>query len=98
MKLRNLNTFFCTSLRWKANKNAKKVVTLAAVIISMFVFLYCENNLITITRINVESSKLPDGFDGYKIIHISDLHSKEFGREQKYLVPIIKSEKPELWV
>jgi hypothetical protein len=73
----------------------KMVMILCGVVISLLVFLYFENNLITVTHINVESSKLPDGFDGYKIIHISDLHSKEFGWEQKHLVNIIKNEKPD---
>lgn len=66
------------------------------ILISLFAFLYCENNFITITRVNVESYKLPNVFDGYKIVHLSDLHSKEFGRDQEYLVTLLKKEKPDL--
>jgi len=71
-------------------------VILAVIAIGLSLFLYGENNLITVMRVNVESSKLPHVFDGYKIVHLSDLHSKEFGREQKRLVIIIENENPDL--
>lgn len=46
--------------------------------ICALVFLYYENNLITVTEIIVKSPDLPDAFDGYKIVHLSDLHSSLF--------------------
>jgi hypothetical protein len=66
--------------------------------ICALVFLYCENNLITVTNIIVKSPDLPDAFDGYKIVHLSDLHGKEFGRGQKNLIEKIKGVQPDLIV
>ena len=66
------------------------------VLIGLFGFLYCENNFIVVTRIAVESERLPDAFDGYRIVHLSDLHNKEFGRDQQHLVAIIEGQKPDL--
>jgi len=59
-----------------------KVLVFILICIWTWVFLHFENNFITITKITVESPKLPDAFDGYKIVHLSDLHSKEFGKGQ----------------
>lgn len=99
MKPRKMDTTICNPLQWKANKNTRRVMILAIVVICVICllgFLYCENNLITVTHINVESSKLPDAFDGYRIALISDLHSKEFGKEQKHLIEVITNENPDL--
>ena len=37
-------------------------------------------------------------FDGYKIVHLSDLYSKEFGKGQKNLVEKIEDAQPDLIV
>jgi len=76
----------------------KKVLFFIVIYIFTWVFLYFENNFITITKITVESHKLPDTFDGYKIVHLSDLHCKEFGKGQKNLVKKIKDAQPDLIV
>jgi hypothetical protein len=76
----------------------RKVLVFIIVCICTWVFLHFENNFITITNITVKSHKLPDTFDGYKIVHLSDLHSKEFGKGQKNLVKKIEDAQPDLIV
>ncbi|HHW58288.1 MAG TPA: metallophosphoesterase [Clostridia bacterium] len=75
-----------------------KVLVFIIVCICTWVFLYFENNFITVTNITVKSHKLPEAFDGYKIVHLSDLHSKEFGKRQKNLVKKIEDAQPDLIV
>ena len=77
------------------NNKTKVIIT---AIICTGVFLYFENNHIVTTQINVKSSKLPDAFDGYRIIHLSDLHNKRFGRKQEALVRKIKDARPDIIV
>ncbi|WP_207649998.1 metallophosphoesterase [Clostridium cavendishii] len=60
------------------------------------IFIYYENNVIDETKVNIINKKIPKNFNGYKIIHISDLHSKSFGYKQKRLVDRIKSNRPDL--
>ena len=67
-------------------------------IICVWAFLYLENNYITTTQINIKFPKLPDTFDGYKIVHLSDLHNKRFGEEQKNLVRKIEDAHPDIIV
>lgn len=42
-----------------------------------------ERNCFRVKRVEVESSRLPASFDGYRVIHISDMHLNSFaGRER----------------
>ena len=56
-------------------------------------FVWCSNNLITVTRYNVASGKVPE--EGVKIVHLSDLHGKSFGRGNKRLLKKVVKEKPD---
>lgn len=66
-----------------------------AIILFVCLFLYFENNLISITRIDIISYDVPAAFAGYKIVHLSDLHSKRFSKEQGILKSKIKDIKPD---
>jgi predicted MPP superfamily phosphohydrolase len=67
-------------------------------IIAVIVFLYFENNAIGITKYQLSSTKLPDGFDSYRIVHLTDLHSKSFGKDQSTITRKVKKLKPDLIV
>lgn len=62
------------------------------------IFLWQENNLIGLTQREFVSSDLPQGFDGYRILHISDLHNKSFGAHQEKLLKICADASPDLIV
>ncbi|MPM15343.1 UDP-2,3-diacylglucosamine pyrophosphatase LpxG [bioreactor metagenome] len=52
---------------------------IALFILSILVsFLFWQNNNIDITRFNYISNKIPDKLSGMKIVHVSDLHNKNF--------------------
>jgi uncharacterized protein len=76
----------------------KKILILILCIVITTIFLYYENNYITVNRIDIKSKKLPGKFNGYKIVHLSDVHNKLFGKDQKNLVDVIKSVDPDMIV
>ena len=76
----------------------RKMIALIAILAVMTVFLSFENNHITVNNMTIELSALPDAFDGYTIVHLSDLHSKEFGDKQKRLIDEISGVDPDLIV
>lgn len=80
------------------SKRVKYSIGVIAVIIIMAIFFYWQNNGITVTKITFENSKIPNGFDGFKIIHLSDLHNKEFGEAQKKLIKKVNDSNPDLIV
>lgn len=60
--------------------------------------LYIDSNMLVVTNIEISDKKIPKNFDDYKIIHLSDLHSKSFGIENTKLVNEIENINPDLVV
>lgn len=57
-----------------------------------------EMSRIEVSRFEIGSSALPDGFDGFRIVHLSDLHNKVFGKDNAPLIRLITAEKPDIIV
>lgn len=55
-----------------------------------------DNIRLTVTRYCVEADELPEEFDGFNIVQVSDLHNARFGKEQRKLMAAIRAEKPDL--
>lgn len=50
------------------------------------------------TKYTISSKKVPKSFDGYKILQLSDLHSRSFGKNNKKLLSKIEEENPDIIV
>lgn len=64
------------------NRNYKKLIKTILICITVIVllvpFIIWENNSLVVTEYNKYSSKLSDTFNGFTIVHLSDLHSKNY--------------------
>ncbi|PFS67876.1 phosphoesterase [Bacillus cereus] len=80
------------------NKKIKRIILLIVTLIGMSIFLYVQNNLISITEVKITSSKIPSSFKGFKILQLSDLHNKKFGDNQETLIQKVKGENPDIIV
>lgn len=78
--------------------SVKKYWIFFPIIILAAVALHIGNTGLVLTYISVADKNVPEEFDGYKIVHISDLHNTEFGINQKNLIKKINSESPDLIV
>ncbi len=47
-------------------------------------------------RYEIASVRLPEAFDGFRIVHLSDLHGKRYGKRNEILLRAIDREKPDL--
>lgn len=56
----------------------KTYIIIFFIIAVMIIFLTWQNNDIVITKHEYINNKLPKKFNGFKILHISDLHNKDF--------------------
>ena len=61
-------------------------------------FFYLGNNIINVTVIEVTDEKIPKAFNDYKIVQISDLHNKQFGKNQFTLLEKVKKQSPDVIV
>lgn len=49
-----------------------------------------------VTRYEIESPRLPEGFDGFRIVQIADLHSVRTPEQAQLLLTRVREEQPEL--
>lgn len=75
--------------------NRKNVLILCIIVILLYTISGFYNPLV-LTRYDYTSSKVPEGFDGYRIVHISDFHCKEFGDGESDLIAMIRNAEPDL--
>lgn len=79
----------------KKNKRlirAVKIVTLA----TCSIWLYWGNTSIQTTKVKIYSKRIPVSFNGFVIVHVSDLHNAEFGNNQNRLLKAVKDASPNL--
>jgi len=57
--------------------------------ITTFSYLYFDLHSIGVKRYIIPISELPTEFKGFNILHLTDLHSKEFGDGQRHLIELI---------
>lgn len=68
------------------------------IIPSSIVFCIWQNNSIVISKSSYLNPGIPEAFNDFKIAHISDLHNKEFGENQKYILSKIENVMPDIIV
>lgn len=82
-------------------KKKKKILVLAifiVIVVTFFILNYISCTTIDISNYEIKSSKIPKEFDNYKIVQLSDLHSKYYGENGKELVEKVNGVKPDLIV
>ncbi len=82
----------------KTKKILLPIIIILSLIFVFNLFLTYENKTLVTTEIEIQNKKIPESFDGYRIVHISDLHNTEFGKNNKRLVEKIKNAKPDIIV
>ena len=83
------------SLLWKAEhlrvlKYIGGLLAVVSFVATWWGALVTRNN-IEVTRQTIEFEKLPNSFDGYKIVHISDIHAGTWGTDTVFLSNMVDS-------
>ena len=66
-----------------------------AVVLCFVTYIILENNTISLTQYDINSDKVSNG-NKLTIVHVSDLHNKEFGKDNKRLLKKIESCGPDI--
>ena len=74
------------------------IVIVLLLLLVVLIRIYIDNEIPKVSNIEIKSDKLPKVFDGYKIVHLSDLHSKNFGNNNEMLIDMIDNESPDIIV
>ena len=81
--------------------NLTKIKIAILSIIALVILIYIVSGFINplqVTHYSYSSSKIPDGFENFRIVQISDFHCKEFGDKESNLINAIKNENPDIIV
>ena len=73
-----------------------KVYVAFLIICLLVIFIVVDNNRLSVTDRTVSIRNLPDNFEGFTIIQLSDLHDKRFGKDQRRLIKKIDSINPDI--
>ena len=78
----------------------KEIIICSSIVMSclLLIYLYYENTTLQITNYSISSNKIPNEFNDYKIIQISDYHNEKSNRLNKSLIEKLKNEKPDIIV
>lgn len=79
-------------------KSKKKTIIIAICVLMIALFCFWQNNVLEVTHYTFSSSRVSARLDGYRIVQISDLHNKNFGRKQQHLINKIKELQPDMIV
>lgn len=79
----------------KNKKTLRLVILFLVLCLTLGTLIVYDNFKIDVTEYAIESVDLPKNFDGFKIVHLSDLHNTEFGNDNEKLLKIIKEQKPD---
>lgn len=76
----------------------KKRIVAAILVIALILagWTIWENVTVGVTRYSVKSNRLPESFDGYKIVVISDFHNAVFGKDNQQIVDKIAGEQADI--
>lgn len=80
----------------KAKRRLKKKYIIIFLFLLLVIWTIWGNVPVGTTHYTISSSRLPDAFEGFKIVLISDLHNAQFGSDNSRITNIIEKEQPDL--
>ena len=71
---------------------------LLVILVSLICWIIWGNEALELNTYTIVSAKLSESFDGYRIVHVSDLHNAEIGNGNEKLINMISSAEPDIIV
>lgn len=65
-------------------------------VISILLILIYLSSKLEVTQYTYSSSRVPESFDGFKIVQLSDIHCKSFGKDNQELIDQINALEPDI--
>ena len=81
----------------KQRKKLKYLFFLVASV-GLIIWIAWANTAIELNEYQIKSEELPENFEGFRIVQVSDLHNTEIGEENTKLLKLIENAKPDIIV
>ena len=81
-------------------KKTKKIILpcVLLVLALLIVWTLWGNTALQVSEYHIVSGRIPQGFDGFRIAQVSDLHNAEFGEDNKTLFELLSRTEPDIIV
>ena len=79
----------------KRPRRPLRILLPVLILAALALFVYWSNTALQICRFEPVFSSLPEGFDGCRIVVVSDLHGAEFGQDNRDFFQAISAEAPD---
>lgn len=77
-------------------KEFRSLAVTAAVLLALIIWIAWGNSALELNTYTINSPLLPDGFDGFRIAHVSDLHNTEIGKDNEKLLAMLQDAEPDI--
>ena len=81
----------------KFNKKTVLVVSVL-IILAIGIWILWSNTELEVNEYEIVSERIPQGFDGFRIAQVSDLHNKDFGEDYGQLLTLLSEINPDIIV
>ena len=81
----------------KPNKKTVLIVSVL-IILAIGIWILWSNTTLEVNEYEIVSDRIPQGFDGFRIAQISDLHNAEFGERNEKLIQLLSQTDPDIIV
>ena len=80
------------------HKKKRILIVIVSVLFVLIVWTIWGNTALEINEYEIMSDRIPEGFDGFRIAQVSDLHNAEFGEGNAKLIELISQTDPDMIV
>lgn len=72
------------------------IVVVAVVLAALAVWTIWGNTALELNTYTIQAESLPEGFEGFRIAQVSDLHNAELGENNEKLLEMLRAAKPDM--
>jgi predicted MPP superfamily phosphohydrolase len=84
------------SLRHYKKRRIVILSVLIPILLGCIIWVIHSNTVPTLTEVAIPAEGLPRGFDGFRIVQVSDLHDAEFGKDHEKTLDLIRKAEPDV--
>ena len=80
------------------NRKKRVLFVVVFVLVVLIVWTLWGNTALEVNEYEVVSDRIPQGFEGFRIVQVSDLHNAEFGEGNEKLIQLLSQTDPDIIV